>query len=207
MRIGTFDYSLMSSPSSIIGKKDDDRSSSTDITDKIGSGSSAQEIVKSAREKIDKDYEKAKAEGKEIVFDKSKEGRHLDLKSLSFDELASVAVGKGFSENEVATAKEELSTRMTAVLAPFQNSPRDTALAVKALYPALSQNARLALGWNEESLMKADSVISGNRNSAMSSYELQSVMSKLVDSQSNRSSAIFNAALLGERRTSFSSQA
>lgn len=135
-------------------------------------------LAQTAREKINADYAKALKQGTRVVADTANGGRHLDLSSLSDEELASVAKGDGFSGDESLTAKAELAGRMWATLEPFEGNPRASALAVRALYPAMSPAVRDALGWNESMLQSGDAVI-GNFGSKATAAEQDSILEKL----------------------------
>ncbi|TCP89720.1 hypothetical protein C8J31_102901 [Rhizobium sp. PP-CC-2G-626] len=154
-----------------------------------------QTTAQSARAKLDADYAKAVTQGTKIVADTAQGGRHLDVSSLSDDELATVSKGGGFSDDESLTAKAELAGRMWATLAPFEGNPRATSMAVRALYPVLGANVREALGWTEETLSSADSVIR-NFSGSDQNHENDSVLEKLRKTQLSSNVLKFDSSLL-----------
>lgn len=115
-------------------------------------------LAETAREKLMADYKKAEADGDYIVDDIAGGGRLLDASNLDDEELAAVVNEKGFSEREVMAAKVEFGVRVKASLAPF-TTPRDSALAVKAIYPTLSPAVKKAMGWNESMLYMGERII------------------------------------------------
>ncbi len=135
--------------------------------------------AESAREKLDADYAKAEVEGTRVVADIANGGRFLDVSGLDDEELAMVAKGKGFTDDESLTAKAELAGRMWATLEPFGDNPRAISSAVTSIYPALSPAVRDALGWTPAMLAMGDRIISGSGGSPQSD-ETESLFEKLV---------------------------
>jgi len=120
--------------------------------------------AQSARQKIDADYAKAKAEGTRVVADIANGGRALDLSSLSDEEVAAAALNRdgSFTSDEKLSAQAELAGRMWKALAPFDTgNPDNTGVqtAIKAIYPTLSQDMRDALGWTPSMLSMGDKII------------------------------------------------
>ncbi|MDJ0277694.1 hypothetical protein QLH51_12890 [Sphingomonas sp. 2R-10] len=151
-----------------------------------------------AREKLDADYAKAASQGTRIVADTANGGRHLDVSSLTDEELAAAAKGDGFSSDESLTAKAALAGRMWATLAPFEGNPRGSAAAVKSLFPALSPAVRSALGWTEATLTGSDAVIR-NFGGAPKESEQDTILEKLRKSLQSPGALKFDASLLAVR--------
>lgn len=153
--------------------------------------------AETAREKINSDYKKAEAEGTHIVDDVANGGRFLDVSKLDDEELASVVNGKGFSETESTAAKAEFGTRVKATLAPFSNSPRETAMAVKAIYPTLSPAVRKAMGWNESMLDMGERIIK-DQGGALRSDESEAFFNKLRQAARARGGLKFDISLVNQ---------
>lgn len=161
----------------------------------VGTVSPTQTTAQSARAKLDADYDKAVTQGTNIVADTAHGGRHLDVSSLNDEELAAVSAGGGFSDDESLTAKAELAGRMWATLAPFEGNPRASAMAVRALYPALSATVREALGWNEETLSSSDALIR-NFSGSDQNREKDTVLEKLRTMPQSLDTLKFDASLM-----------
>ncbi len=157
-------------------------------------------LAQTAREKVDADYAKAVKQGTRVVADTANGGRHLDLSSLSDEELAAVAKGDGFSGDESLTAKAELAGRMWATLEPFEGDPRASALAVRALYPAMSPAVREALGWTESMLQSGDAVI-GNFGDRATAAEQDSILERLRKSLDAAGALTVDRSALGRKST------
>ncbi|WP_010218653.1 hypothetical protein [Sphingomonas sp. PAMC 26621] len=141
--------------------------------------------AQSARAKVNADYVKAKVEGTQIVADIANGGRFLNLTSLNDEELASVAKGDGFTDNESLTAKVELGVRLKVALGPFDGNPRATAVAIKAMYPALSQSVKDAMGWNQSMLEMGDRIIN-DAGGAPRPSELDNLLDRLRQTQKQK---------------------
>lgn len=135
--------------------------------------------AESARAKLDADYAKAEVEGTRVVADIANGGRFLNVSGLDDEELAAVARGKSFTDDESLTARAELAGRMWATLEPFGDDPRAISSAVKAIYPTLSPAVRDALGWTPAMLAMGDRIISGSGGSPQSD-ETESLFEKLL---------------------------
>lgn len=154
-------------------------------------------LAETARAKINADYKKAEAEGTYIVDDVANGGRFLDVSKLDDEELAAVVNGKGFSETESTAAKAEFGTRVKAALAPFSNSPRETAMAVKAIYPTLSPAVRKAMGWNESMLYMGERIIK-DQGGPLRSDENEAFFNKLRQAARARGGLKFDIHLVNQ---------
>lgn len=151
--------------------------------------------AETARDKINADYKKAQAEGTYIVDDVANGGRFLDVSKLNDEELAAVVNEKSFSETERTAAKAEFGTRLKATLAPFSDSPRDTAFAVRAIYPTLSPAVRSAMGWNESMLDMGERIIK-DQGGALRSDESENFFNKLQRASRVRGGLKFDMNLI-----------
>ncbi|KQO54299.1 hypothetical protein ASF32_04635 [Methylobacterium sp. Leaf91] len=84
---------------------------------------------------------------------------------------------------------------MWATLAPFEGNPRASAMAVRALYPALSATVREALGWNEETLSSSDALIR-NFSGSDQNREKDTVLEKLRTMPQSLDTLKFDASLM-----------
>lgn len=154
-------------------------------------------VAETAKEKLNADYKKAEAEGTYIVDDFAFGGRLLDASKLNDDELAEVVNGKGFNERERTAAKGEFGNRLKAMLEPFSSSPRDTALAVKSIYPTLSPAVRKAMGWNESMLYMGERIIK-DQGGPLRSDESEAFFNKLRQAARARGGLKFDISLVNQ---------
>lgn len=162
---------------------------SSKVTDPSESQSTTATVsfTDSAKAKVKADYDKASAQGTRIVADVANGGRFLDLSSLNDEELAAVALNKGksFSNNEIMTAKGEFTTRLAATLLPFSGNVMGNTLAVKAIYPTLSQDVRDAMGWNQQMLDMGDRIIR-DLGGSPENTDFKSMLEKIAEARKVR---------------------
>ncbi|MFD1943225.1 hypothetical protein [Paradevosia shaoguanensis] len=157
------------------------------------------DIAKDARTALDKQYEDAKAAGKELVFSKFRtKGQQADFSQFDSRSLSAIALNKDekFSDQEVSAAKAEMRTRSgQALLASFKSASSSTdptafATNIIGAYASLSSEEREAAGWSESFYAAAVS-------NYESSLKLAQMFAQSSGSSSNSSGLGGLAGLLG----------
>ncbi len=118
-------------------------------------------VAQSARLALDRQYDAANKNGKEIVFDSSRRtGQLMDLSGLDNRALSAVTLNQGnlFSADETRMAKKELDSRTRAsVLQAFQQGsksgdPLAFSLGIVQQYQGMSAEERQAMNWSSDFL-------------------------------------------------------
>jgi hypothetical protein len=118
-------------------------------------------VAQGARLALDRQYDAANKNGKEIVFDpRRRTGQLMDLSGLDNRSLSAVSLNQGnlFSVDEVRMAKKELDARTRAsVLQAFQQGskggdPLAFSLGIVQRYQGMSAEERQAMNWSPDFL-------------------------------------------------------
>jgi hypothetical protein len=126
-------------------------------TSQANSGGVAQNV----RLALDRQYDAANKNGKEIVFDpRRRTGQLMDLSGLDNRALSAVSLNEGnlFSADETRLAKKELDSRTRAsVLQAFQQGnksgdPLAFSLGIVQRYQGMSAEERQAMNWSPDFL-------------------------------------------------------
>ncbi|HEY4202834.1 MAG TPA: hypothetical protein VGM83_19965 [Devosiaceae bacterium] len=114
-------------------------------------------VATDARMALDAQYDDAKANHKELVFNSGRKiGQMVDFSDFDSRSLSAIALNEGnqFNSQEVFAAKEEMRTRSNnALLASFNAAGSDpTAFATNIIsaYGSMSPEERTAAGWSDD---------------------------------------------------------